>query len=254
MSVVLFTNCQGKFIYENYLQSLDFFKTRGYTYIQNYGIHSIDKKVISECDVFIYQPVKNYTIDVSQEDSLLSLLKPTCIKVCFPSIYIDIWPIYEQTGFYCGGHIIDQYKAKGKDLDQILTMYDEGSICFDMKNRFETAIRYMKTKEDQYCNINITEFIKDNYQKYRLFDTQNHPTGIVASYVAKEICKIINTPFPDIDIFNQGHVHVISLQWPDSIYMKKELGLEISNDDTTHYRNLIIYLYNNPHLVKPLHV
>jgi hypothetical protein len=114
----------------------------------------------------------------------------------------------------------------------------------------------MKINEDNYCDIKISDFILKNYKKYRLFDTQNHPNGIIISYIAKEICRILNVDFfPDIDIFSQENIHVMSLSWYDSIYMKKELDLQyighdINDDSKNHYRDLIVKIFNNVSLIK----
>ena len=253
MSIVLFTNCQGPVIYNNYLRHLDFFTKHKLIWVPNYvtPITIEDKNHISDSDIFIYQPVNNYTVNVNAEDDLVSLLKPSCIKICFPSLYIDMWPLYEEGGLYCGGNVINDYINMGYSIDKILHMYNNKEICFDLHNRINKSLQYLKNKEDNYCNIKVSNFIYANYKTHKLFDTQNHPNGIIMSYVAKEISKFLNVEFPDIDFFLQKDVHVISLQWPDSLYMKTELELEfIIDDNQEHYRNLIIMLYNNTSLIK----
>lgn len=254
MSIVFFTDCQGSLIYENYLRNTFFFKHGSYKSIRYFNIHNIDTKSIKECDLFIYEPVNKYTIKTN--DSLLNLLKPSCIKICIPSCFIDMWPLYEEgRGFY-GGEIVNKYKNLGYELDEIINMYDTGKLCFDLENRFHMSLKCMKLTEDNYCDIKISDFILKNYKKYRLFDTQNHPNGIIISYIAKEICRILNVDFfPDIDIFSQENIHVMSLSWYDSIYMKKELDLQyigddINDDSKNHYRDLIVKIFNNTSLIK----
>lgn len=47
---------------------------------------------LKECDIFIYQPInkehKLYTTDTEIENNVLSYLKPSCIKISFPYIYM----------------------------------------------------------------------------------------------------------------------------------------------------------------------
>ena len=266
MLIVFFTNCQGKFIYDNYLKNIKKLNNYQVIFIRNYindindindiNINiNINKKYIQDCDIFIYQPVNNYTVNFDQkvDQNLLILLKTSCIKICFPSIYIDIWPLYKERDLYYGGHIIDEYKKIGYSIDKILNMYDTEDLCFDLKNRFNKSLQYLKNKEDNYCNIKVSDFISTNYKKYRLFDTQNHPNGIIGSYIAKEICNILNIEFPIIDFFSQQNINILQLKNIDSPYMEKELNLSFIQIDTTsanYYKNLIIQLYNNPTLIK----
>lgn len=256
MSIVFFTNCQGKFIY-NYLKHIDFFKSYNVVFTENYNI---DIKVIQDCDIFIYQPVNNYTINTN--NSLLYLLKESCIKICIPSIQVDMWPIYEDKsddmsiGYY-GGDIINNYRKIGYDLNIILNMYDTGKLCFNLYNRLHNSLEYLKHKEDTYCNINVSDFILKNYKKYRLFNNQSEPNGIISSYIAKEICKLLKVDFPDINIYSQQNINcTLSLaSLPDSIYMKADLDLRyignnISDASKTYYRELIIKIFNEPSFVK----
>ena len=250
MLVVFFTNCQGNFIYKNWLKNISFFENTECVFIHNYNcsLNNNDINYFKQCDILIYQPVDKYTLN--ENDIIISLLKPNCIKICFPSIYVDMWPIYEENNMYVGGTVINEYKKK-YNLDKILELYDNQEFCFNLQNRFDTSLQYLQNKEDNYCNIKISNFIVTNYRKYKMFDTQNHPNGIIGSYIANEICKHLNITFTDIDFFSQGHIGIGDVYWRDSLYMKNELNLEfIFNDDKIHYRNLIIKLYNNPELIK----
>lgn len=47
---------------------------------------------ITECDIFIYQPIdiKHQILNTYNNNGILQFLKPSCIKLCFPCIYADI--------------------------------------------------------------------------------------------------------------------------------------------------------------------
>jgi len=245
-NLIIFSNCQGPFLYDNWLSKIPFFSKANYTYICNYSstiVYDIEK--IKHCDIFIYQPVKN------ELDKIVSYLKPSCIKICFPSIYVDIWPFYLETEKYCGGHCIDKYKNKGFTLDKLLHLYDTNEFDFELNNRFKKSMTYLQQKENDYSAIKVSEFILEYYKTHRLFTTQNHPNGIIGCWVVKQICFLLDISF-EIDEFTQSHF-IINGNHKNSIYMKKELGIEYIQDDRgkEEYRKLIIKLYKNPDLIKP---
>ena len=248
MLIIFFTNCQGKFLYDNWLSKIDLFKNNQCRFIQNYNIEYINKTLIQNCDIFIYQPVNDYTIDENDKFGLLPLLKPTCIKIGFPSIHISLWPFYEEGCKYNGAQIVHNYKKNGYSLDKLLHMYDNNEFQFELQSRFDESIAYLKNKEDKYCNCKVSQFILTHYKKTRLFDTQNHPNGIVGSYISCEICKLLNIDFLDIDFFTQQNIYITSIKLLDSSYMNSELGLEykIDNSNNDHYRNLIASIYAGP--------
>jgi hypothetical protein len=140
----------------------------------------------------------------------------------------------------------------GYSLDKLLDMYDNNEIHFELQSRFNESFEYLKVKEDKYCNCKISNFILTNYKKYKLFDTQNHPSGIIGSYISNEICKHLDITLMDIDFFSQQDSNIMSLQWPDSLYMKNELEIDYiqDNSNSEYYKNLLILIYNNPTLVK----
>lgn len=248
MLIAFFTNCQGEFIYKNWLQDLEPFRSGTNVFVPNYGpdLTDLHKRAIRECDVFIYQPTNKYTIGENSEDDLLATLKPSCIRICFPSLYISIWPLYEEHGKYIGRDVIEGYKCLGYSLGQILYMYDAGELHFNLQNRFQKSWEHLKKREDLYCNIKVADFILGHYKTHRLFDTQNHPNGVIGSYVAKEICRSLHAPFPPIDIFSQQDIHIDHPAWMDNRYMRAELGLEfISDDEYGNYRVIIIDIYKS---------
>lgn len=250
MLILLYTTCQGEFIYNNWLKKHSFFEHYDYKHFPNYvnkdAIYNTSE--IRECDIFIYQPTEKYT---TGEKNILQLLKPSCVKICIPYMYIELWPFYEEDGKYVGGDIIQKYKENGYHLNYILNQYDNGLLKFDLENRFKKSIEYLKFKEDKYCDIKVSDFITTHYKDYRLFNTQNHITGIIGAYVANEIFILLKIEPLDISIFTEENIS-IGVKWEDSYYMKSELGLKFSQikEGYDYYRDLIIKLYNDPLKIK----
>ena len=247
MNITVFTNCQGHFIYSYWLSSLPYFINANYTYIVNYGIIQYDPENVKKSDIFIYQPIE---IGL---DEILQHLKPECIKICLPVIYVDAFPIFEEDGKYVGGHTITKYIDKGMTLAEILHLYDMNKFDFELNERFIKSIAYLQKKEHDYCNIKVSEFILAYYKTHKLFTTQNHPNGIIGCWVAKQICSILGIDFEMVDEFTQDHREINGhIAWSNSNYMKLELDMNYINfdDGYTEYRDHLIKVYNNRELIK----
>jgi hypothetical protein len=254
-SLVIYTNCQGDFIYNSFLKDIEFFKNLHIVYIQNYKdeLTYNDIECIKKADIFIYQPVsvKNGIKTTENENGVLQFVKQDCVRICFPSLYLDMWPIYEETGPYVGGDTIDVYENQGMVIEEILELYDTNRYNFNLQNRVNYSIEYMRRKEESFCNIKVVDFIEENYKKWKLFDTQNHPNGIVGLYVAKQICHLLGVKEPYINEFTCQHISVIPFKWPDSRYIKQELRVEFpQEDDSQFYKNKLFAVYKQPHRKK----
>jgi hypothetical protein len=254
--VIFYGNCQVQFIYENWLKYTNYFKDCNINILL---FHEINTRFLNyidlfkQCDIIIYQPISekhNLANTQNKENGILQYLKDNCIKICFPSIYLDIWPFYEEGGKYIGGYTIDKYRNL-YTIQEILQLYDTNMFEFELKTRFDKCIEYMKKKEKLYCDIIVSDFIVTNYKKTPLFTTQNHPNGIIGLFVAKEICKILDIDISNIEDFNNTDKLIHPNKWNYSRYMKKELELEYDIiDNDFHYKYLLIQLYKYPNIIK----
>jgi hypothetical protein len=253
----IYTNCQGKAIYEEFLSKMTYFSGWTFTFLENYSIikdrRELNKNIIGDFDIFLFQPVdiKHGVYSTLSDKGILSLLKPSCLPVSFPSVYADIWPIYEENGGYYGGEAILKLKDQGKTIEDILKLFDTKMIDFQLKERSNVSLEYMQIRE-QSCTIkSISSYIKDNIQKTRLFYTQNHPTEDFIAFIAGEICNYIELSLgiqlrDEIEygssfIMDHGVIE-------DSIYSFTELGLEYMSghyeEDTL--KTFIQEIYTNP--------
>jgi hypothetical protein len=253
--LILYGNCQLPFIYSNWLQNIEYFKE--YT-VNTIIFHEIATNISEYIDIFkkadmiIYQPISekhNLANTENIKTSILQYLTNDCIKICIPSLYIDMWPFYEESSKYVGGHTIDKYR--NEPTVNIINLYDNNLYDFELRDRLYKSISYMKNKEELYCNIIVSDFIVTNYKKYPLFTTQNHPNGIVGSYVAHQICLFLNICSSYIDYSNNINKIIHPTKWLYSRYMKKELELEYDiEDNNDYYRYILCRLYKFPELVK----
>jgi hypothetical protein len=213
----------------------------------------LDKDVIGDFDIFLYQPVdvKHGPYSTLSEDGILSLLKSSCIRISFPSVYADIWPIYEENCGYYGGEVIVKLKDEGKTIEEVLTLFDEHKINFQLKERSSVSLEYMQYRE-QSCSIkSISSYIKDNIRETRLFYTQNHPTEDFIAFIAGEICDYLE-PLLGVELRDQIEYNNSFIMnhgvIEDSIYSFNELGLEYMSgeyeEDTL--KTFIQEIYSNP--------
>jgi hypothetical protein len=162
-----------------------------------------------------------------------------------------MWPIYPETGPFVGGETLNVYEKRGESLEHVLELYDTDQYNFNLKERVNYCIEYMRKKENLYCNIKVVDFIEHHWKKWKLFDTQNHPNGILGLYVTKQICKLLQLEEPNTNEFDCQRISVIPFAWPDSRYSKRELNLEYEiGDDAEYYKNNLRMVYKQDHLKK----
>jgi hypothetical protein len=174
--IILYANCQGG------VGLLPFFKNIWPTtkFYHNYGENEIPPdEELHACELFLYQHSK-----FSEE--IVKKLNPECKIVSFPYLYDDgTFSVHNGTG---GFTIIDKLLEEGKD---VLNMFDEGTIDFDLDNRRQRSIEILKRKEEK-CTIKISDYIEKNRQ-LPLFFNHNHPTMFL-------ILELINRIFKHFDI------------------------------------------------------
>lgn len=134
-----------------------------------------------------------------------------------------------------------ELKEKGVSLGTISEMYNSGELFFNLKNRFMKSMDYMKRKE-VYCDIVVSDFIIEHIRNQRLFDTQNHPNGIVLAFVANKILSILGIEF-EYDIFKEKPYHIQGL-YGISASMIKELDLTYEEPYHGEYASHIGNIYN----------
>lgn len=256
----IYTNCQGRFINELFLSNIPYFTSWTIVYLENFSMiakgESIKRETLESFDVFLYQPVseKHGIYSTLNETGILGMLRSDCLRISFPSLYVDMWPIYEDTGFYYGGNTILQYKESGFSLDSIHQLYDNNVISFQLKERYEKSLNYLILREANCTIKTMSAYIDKQKDTEPIFHTQNHPTPKTLYFLLGEICKCIQLHFGEtfdfsIDSYDQEYIK-INGQWKDSRYMKSELGLQYVEDNSEYYKQLITLIYYRSSIVK----
>ncbi len=266
MTVLIISNCQGNEI----LKYLNYCSVFQQTYNNQlvimphlYNLTSdLPQDIIEFCkkaDLFIYQPmsIRRGPFETETDNGIIKYLKESCIKVSFPSLYADIFPIYFEDQWQ-GKKTIRKIKGvnhiknlinDGYSKTDIINLYERGDLYFELKERFEYCMKFMEEKEKK-CEIKASQFIIDNIKNIRLFDTQNHPTEKLHGFISNQILKYLNFNH-EIDYLNLERFTINGdpgkFSFEDSIYMKKELNFNYLSDfNETNYRNILIRYVDNP--------
>ena len=251
----VYSNCQGKYIYKEFLSKMSYFSEWKFTFLENFSMikdkTTLDENLIGDFDIILYQPVdKKHGVYSTTEDGILSFLKPSCHRISFPSVFADIWPIYEEGGYYGGEPILKLKETK--TLEEILDLFDQGKIDFQLKERSAMSLEYMRMREESCTIKSISSFIKDNIQQSRLFYTQNHPTEDFFGFIAGEICdyleNLLDITLRDDIAYGESFMYINGFI-EDTSYSFKELGLEYMADyDDSDQKLYITNIYNDPSL------
>ena len=239
MKIVFFTNCQGIILNEILKYSNTYKKT-----ITEY--EWINK--ISDCDIFIYQPLKlndgrNLFYNTWDNSGALQYLKKSCKKICFPCLYSDCFPIVSDGNRYIGQEYIHQLIQQGLSLDEILKLYINKQLTFNLEERYNKSIEKLKENE-KICDIKISEILVDFQKQYNLFYTHNHPKEILLGVIAN--CILIKLNMNDvIDIFSMDKcLYENTSVWPLDASMKNIGFKYITNTEPCHlYINNIIDVF-----------
>jgi hypothetical protein len=269
MNILILSNCQGTEIlkYLNYCKKFNsdyensevimphWFDNSNLTLLPDYIID-----ICKKADLLIYQPMslRRGPFETETDNGILKYFKSACIKISFPSLYSDIFPVYFEDQWVGkktvrkvkGLNYVQDLISNGVSKEDIIRLYDSHLLNFHLKERLNYCLRFMLEKE-QNCNIKASTFIEQNLKKIRLFDTQNHPTEKLLGYISNEILKCLN--YTEIDYLNLERFIINGesgkFGFEDSIYMKKELNLEyLDNIDETNYKKITIEYIENPEL------
>lgn len=179
---ILYTNCIGSLGIQRMFSIHPEIKS-----IKHYNNYIVDEYPSDEelelCDLFIFQYSKNKSIE-----KYTSKLPLHCKQISFPYIYDDgTFSTHQGTG---GFAVIDKLLKNGLTVENIIKMYDNNEIDFELKERRRKSIEILKSNEEN-CSIKISDFIEENRHR-PIFFTHNHPTMILLMELCNRICKHLN--------------------------------------------------------------
>lgn len=219
--------------------------------------NDINLTKILKANIFIYQPLDEKHGDISTK-KIIKMLNPSCIKISFPYIYNNsFYPVKgpllikdshkkkQCSIIYDNSEVITDLIDKNYSLEEIITLYKNNKINFNYEDRFNYTNSILQQKESE-CDIKILNFIKDNFNKERLFLLENHPTSIIFINVVNQILEKISLsklPLFNCDI-NEANLPggLLPIDKSSNNFFNYEFDIDDNSYD--YYNVIITNIYN----------
>ncbi|WP_146132055.1 WcbI family polysaccharide biosynthesis putative acetyltransferase [Pleurocapsa sp. CCALA 161] len=213
----VYGNCQAR-ILPRVLNSSKIFKST-FEYVDIKAVHMIRTEeidyyidqVLPHLDLFIFQPVseKYNNNERYSTNFLLSKLKSDAISISFPSCYFNGYtPEIKHTKLIRDGVNKDEFDYHDKNMMKyFLSEANPQPQDFILNDKFyseefslqavEESLKELERREssifgsEKQIDIKVSKFIRDNYQKERLFHTVNHPSKPLFIYLGKAILDFL---------------------------------------------------------------
>lgn len=205
---LIYGNCQAAAI-RTYLQKNATFAST-YRMIDIKPVHLLTKsdipyidQVIAETDLLIYQPVSDDYKGVYQLSTryLKDHLKSGCQQISFPVAYFtgynpEVTYLKDINGsqitkpfIYHDINILDLFD-QGKSSREILEIIqdDDFYTLFSAEKQFNDTLDSLKLREAG-LDIQLSEFVKNNFGKERLLHVFNHPNKTILSLIASSMLE-----------------------------------------------------------------
>ncbi|MEM1170387.1 MAG: WcbI family polysaccharide biosynthesis putative acetyltransferase [Cyanobacteria bacterium P01_H01_bin.35] len=255
MNCLMYTNCQRGLIFE-FLKLSDKFMQKYRVDLDEIPPNHIairdqfliPEQILEKTKLFIYQPLDSKHGHCSTE-YILKKLPSDCISISLPRLYFKgYWPQHDSNPFNKANkenfHGLFPYGDKNVNLmmnqgfskDKILKEIS-GKDFYNPDYLLEN-IDYTLTelsKREANTDVKVSDFIRENYRKYQLFHTINHPTDIVGLEVANQILIKLNMS-PISQGVKPKHREVLgSLQVPIYSSVIHGLGLTFVSNSSVYW-------------------
>jgi hypothetical protein len=220
INIVFYSNCQnlGIAYFLRKYYAANGIRVNIDTSMQNYWMLAskspLDETLLKNADIFIYQPIADvhgiYSTSNNIKNNIVSYLKKDCIKIAFPYIYNSaFWCLLtpslgdaltgggreNDVNKYVNTEPIRKLKEQGFSLQEVLEKFKNNAIDFEYEFRFNDNLRILQEKEKK-CDVIVSDFIKENAGKIRLFYNQGHPTTPVFVHCANQVLNILDKNAP----------------------------------------------------------
>ena len=190
--------------------------------------------------------------------NILKILKPKCKTISFPYIYNNsFYPVKGPlvikdscrkkpcSVIFNNSEIITHLIDKKYTLNEILKLFLENKIDFNYQKRWDNTNNILQEKEEK-CDVKIVDFIKQNFNKQRLFLLENHPTSVVFINVVNQILEIIKIPQINLSNYgiNDANLPGMSIPLDNSSKTFFNYEFDIDPNNFQYYKQLITNIYN----------
>lgn len=224
----VYGNCQAK-VLPSVLGSSRVFKDN-FEYVDTPAVHRMNtagldkliKDIVPEIELFIYQPIsESYASDRRYSTNfLLEKLRKECVTISFPSCFFRGYnPEMDYLRNERNAHMTDclDYhdrnivfdflrKPSFSSLEEDLNDPEFYTQAVSRKSVSKSLSELGKRESniagsDRGLDVRISEFVRRNYKKQRLFHTINHPSKAVFKFIGYQILSILG--IEDLISFNK---------------------------------------------------
>lgn len=173
--------------------------------------------VLSKCDLFIYQEIResnSYGKEYAS-DNLLKMLPNDCVKICVPNLYELGYGFFPQNLVQASQpKYYNAYNPKFRDDERGLFVHGDRIIREKIEQNFSLRdlVKFVNSNDaisqeyvlktfDQYrdkiknreikWDIKIYNYIFSNYQDIQMFNDFGHPTNKVMKKISEEILEYL---------------------------------------------------------------
>jgi len=181
-------------------------------------------KLVSRADVFIHQPVsEEYKGKEISTDYLKSLVKKNSQVIsipvsCFTGYSPELFYLKDQQGSvmtepfpYHDQNILLLY-SQGKTVKEtIQSIQTESFYTADYcRDNLEQTLSNLAIREhEQALDVQLSGFIREHFERYRLFHTFDHPSVAIVMFIAYSILRLLGVRSQQANInsfFNQSEM------------------------------------------------
>ncbi len=284
-NITIYMNCHGYEIQRHLLMS-DEFKSKynnpeviiTFNRINNGGLTEQDKKILSETDILIYNPVSEEHKEMSYQE-IIKQIKPINKTICIPYYrFYGYW--YNKDGLE---KIHNKYFDQGlqKELIPELKKYKLEELNQEViDNIIDNVYGNKKEEIKLYCDrsledfkrldnistIRMYDFVKTYYKEKQLFYNYCHPTPVFFRHLTQQLFKHLELKNPkEVRKTNMGlSSHQFPIYKPicDSLELKFDnWNIMLQKTKITYFRFIkIIYAmtqmqeYKNTHIDNILNI
>lgn len=241
--LVIFANCQCRALAQTLMENRQFSSTHEWDFlpaVQNLSEQHVPEVLakVRAADLFLYQPVSEDPARPAEITSafLCEQVKPSAIALSFPSLYFDGYFPHLQTlkGYISTLYLVHDYFiayacAIGLTVEKTLTLIQSEDLYpRDVSIRLaEASFNNLAEREREFdLDIKITQFLRDNYRREKLFNQFNHPKRPVLKYIAEKILTKIGSQNPLLAEIGPSHMDEIMTPIYKSTYKNLELKFD----------------------------
>ena len=251
--LIVYENCQAEKISRG-LACSDLIN-KEYNCVILPGVHEFNeteikllRKIIKYADLFIYQNIKmvNKFSPLLGTEYMNTILRRDCIKICVPNIYFaSYYPQqcnnkYDKSGLFAVGDIninslYEKNQLTKSNIDRLNgeNYYSKEEVLNFLAQSFEE----LRKRENEHCDIIISDYLENNYKKSLLFYVNNHPCKVVIIEMVQRIIEFLYGERDEKYQWNEIIGELDTISQPIYSSVEKHLNLEFSRKTFMPYKN-----------------